>query len=327
MPGSGNCARCGTSLTLAAATIDVHPPRAGKLVRTAPSLLGVRRAWNRFFPSVQSALASVWGGSENAIARWPTFLECIVPGLGQMRRGDRAQGWLFFGTFALLLSLGILLMGTTAGSLLLGLAFAAHVTALRDATAGSFALLGDRLKHALLVAIGLFMLLYLPAGWAITRVGTPFRLTQGLPPFNQGDVLWYSNVAKATAGDLVLYEVPSVSLAGNRNDGYPARIVVAGQRINRVVAGPGQVVQWNEGQLLVDGSASRYQPASARLLQMEDALTVPRGRFFILPDNLLPNAVAISPEQLLTVSLVAEERVLGPVFLRSYPLNHFTVIR
>lgn len=222
--------------------------------------------------------------------------------------------------------------------MLLGLAFAMHVVSASDALVGSFATAADRLRFSAMSIAVLALAAYLPTLWLVSRVATPVRINQTIPPFAQGDVLWYNREAEPVAGDIVLYDVPHLQI----NDAANHRtFVFDNQWISRIVALEGQTVEWKNGVLLVDGTPSEWQPSGAAdvsewrgyvhdrpvPLQPGGAVAaapdgtwvVPAKSVCILADSLVPPGANLGIGQWQTISTVPESRIRGQVFFRSYP--------
>ncbi len=176
MPGTQACARCGASMMLVTATINVHPPRAGQWDRSLPRFWLLRRNLHGLRCFISAGFTKVASGAcaTNFDAR--TLLKSVVPGLVQSQRGAKTRGRLFFWGYAALFLMGSLLCGTAGGSFFLGLAFAVHVTSTADALVTGFASFRDRMSFSLLCGLLLFFALYCPIGWCVTRVATPVRL-------------------------------------------------------------------------------------------------------------------------------------------------------
>src|SRR3990172_6356595 len=127
MPGSGRCARCGASLALATAAIDVHPPRAGRLSRFELTFWRFWHGMGRAGSKASSALPAFGSRSDTVNFDLGTMRRCVVPGWPQYRRGDRPLAFVFLLGYLCFLVPGVVLAGTWLGSLLLGLAGAMHV--------------------------------------------------------------------------------------------------------------------------------------------------------------------------------------------------------
>jgi hypothetical protein len=322
MPGSNHCARCAASLSLASADIDINPPRASAIERRLPvrSLASARRG----LASGRGLLGSVFGLSRPEASfrgSLGEYLLLVVPGLHQLRHGEASRGKLFLGGFAIIAVVAIVFAGTGPGSMLLGILFAWHVVATVDVIARNFVTPSDRLRLTAIVAIGLAVAVYLPAGWLLQRLATPVNIALPMRDFNAGDVVWYSQSANLTAGDLVLYEVPMTRANIRGVTLYPTVYQIEGDRINRLVAVAGQTVRIDKsGTLLVDGQPSPWQPSAECILPVEKDILVRPEHVFILPENLLPGrALQLKPETVLSLAMVARHRVRGPLLGRTFP--------
>src|SRR4051812_28631702 len=95
MPGSDVCGRCGTSLRLATAVIDVQPPRASPLarrLRRVGRVVPVGRAWYAARDAATGrtkALAPAWHLPPRRLLAAMT-VGLLVPGLSHFRLGRRA---------------------------------------------------------------------------------------------------------------------------------------------------------------------------------------------------------------------------------------------
>jgi hypothetical protein len=322
MPGSSHCARCAASLSLGSADIDINPPRASAIERRLPvrSLASARRGLG----SSRSLLGSVFGLSRPQTSfhgSWWEYLLLVVPGLHQLWHGESSRGKLFFGGFAIIALVTIIFAGTGPGSMLLGILFAWHVVATVDVIARNFVTPSDRIRLTVIVAIGLAVGFYLPSGWLLQRLATPVSIALPMRDFNAGDVVWYSQSADLTAGDLVLYEVPMTRASLRNVNLYNTVYQIEGDRINRLVAVAGQTVRIDgSGTLLVDGQPSPWQPSAGCILPVERDILVRPKYVFILPENLLPGrALQLKPEIALSLAMIHRDRVRGPLLGRTFP--------
>ncbi len=326
MPGSGRCARCGASLALATVVIDVHPPRAGRLSRLAPTFWRLWHGIGRVGAKASPALAAFAARTEDTHFDLATMLRCIIPGWPQYHRGDRPRAFVYlFGYFCLLLP-GVMLAGTWLGSLLLGLAGAMHIVSVCDAVVSVFATPSDRFAFTLVCGLVLCFAVYLPAGWLISRVATPISINATIPPFQQGEVLWYSRWVTPSAGDLVLYSLPRVTTAGRTVGGNAANYVFQGDWIGRIIATSGQTVSIGKGQWLVDGVASEWQPLSNPTFTEDMAWPVPEGSAFILPEGLVPEGAQLNLDILQQVYVIPVERIAGRIYFRSLPFTQMSTL-
>src|ERR1700722_2874375 len=134
MPGNEGCARCGTSLTLATAILDVNPPRASEFSKR------VRRSIPQFLRA-NSVLRHLGRGAaeraSSAVLRvkpkhWALIWRSIIPGWAHYYDHQERRGRMFLSAYLSLILSGILMYGTTLGAMSLGLGIAAHVMAIID---------------------------------------------------------------------------------------------------------------------------------------------------------------------------------------------------
>ena len=319
MPGSGHCARCGSSLALATTAIDVHPPRAGRYQRHVPQFWGLRRGWANFLHAAGQPFAAAFARIEDTNFDLSTILRLVVPGWAHVYRGRRERGIVFFGAYVGFLLPGLILLGTTLGSLLVGLAFGVHVASAVDATVGGFSDFAGRVAFSLFSGLGLIGLIYLPIGYLVSRVATPIQITQRVGEFESGDVLWYDRSAEIVPGDLVYYEVPETSVNGRVATGHAARFVFRDGWINRVAAIEGQTVSWKDGQMLVDGEPSPWQGRVDVDFARANRSKCLRARCSFLPSALFPTGVQLQAGVWRRLSLVSRNDVYGRIYFRSYP--------
>lgn len=326
MPGSGRCARCGCSLALATAAIDVHPPRASRLSRRMPRLWGLKRAWGNLFQSASHPFAAVFHRFDDTNFDLSTIVRLVVPGWAHWYRGNGERGLVFFVAFLSLLLPGVVFLGTGLGSMLLGLAFGMHVASAVDAMVGAFTDFGGRLAFTFACGLALLMSIYLPLGFLVSRVATPIQITQSIPGFMRGDVLWYNRSAVIEPGDLVYYEVPQTTITGQLANGHAANFVFQNRWINRVAAVAGQEVAWKDGQLLVDGQVSPWQGRAEFGMGADEPFEVPAGQVLILPDSLISEGVQLNAATWRHLSQVPRSQVLGRVYFRSAPVGRISKI-
>ena len=117
MPGSGRCARCGASLALATAAIDVNPPRAGRVARQMPRFWGLRRTWGTLFDTARRPLALTFAGFDDTNFDLATMLRVVVPGWAHSYRGRPERGALFLCAYLGFLVPGLGDVGYLAGQL------------------------------------------------------------------------------------------------------------------------------------------------------------------------------------------------------------------
>ena len=326
MPGSGRCARCGASLALATATIDVHPPRAGRYQRHVPQFWGLHRAWANWLSTASRPIAAGFAHFDDTNFDLGTILRLVVPGWAQYYRGRPERGLIFLCAYLGILAPGVVLLGTGLGSVLIGLAFGVHVVAAVDAMVGRFSDFAGRAAFSLFCGLGLLGLMYLPIGYLVSRVATPIQITQNVGQFAGGDVLWYNRSADIVPGDLVYYRVPPTEVRGRMENGYAANFIFRDAWINRVVATEGQQVSWEGGAMLVDGNPVPWPIGTRFETSNFSPFTVPPGVVLIPPDGLLPGSLDLRTEVWRQLSLVPRQDVYGSVFLRTAPLSRFSTL-
>ena len=136
MPGSEVCARCSTSLQLAAVAMDVHPPRARgagayrrrlALARTRAINFGEQiRDFNERKREQAAERANRFGSS------WPIIWRLIIPGWAQWYTGQWWQGVFFFVLVLLLAIASIADFGSTNGTWCFAGLFTVHLWSVLD---------------------------------------------------------------------------------------------------------------------------------------------------------------------------------------------------
>jgi hypothetical protein len=327
MPGSDNCGRCGSSLRLATAVIDVHPPRAGRFRKSLRRTVPVNRAVLTARAAVESVREVSGIQHLAAAAPWGLLLRSALPGWSHFYAGQRVRGHLFlWGTLAFLLP-GLLVLGTFWGSFLLGMAFSVHSWAALDIVTQIYPHAGtrDRMARSIMVSLALFAGVYVPVGIVLLRVADPTLINYAMPSFQVGDVVLVNHHTTLRPGHVVLYRIPDYTFPeeGSRN-----RLVhMTGERIDRILAGPGDRVVWEKGRLTVNGAASDRLPLNPGGAPARFTATVPEGCVLILPTTT-PYMRPKDPETAwLTLSVVPEDQLIGRAYARSHPLTRFTLFR
>jgi len=324
MPGVGVCGRCGSPLGLQTLAVDVHPPRAApwsKRLRRwlpfRPVYYGARdagRAVAREGWSQLAGRAEAPGPSLGVLAR------LIVPGWAHFHLGQRVHGRSFLGGYLAFLFLGLLLYGSVPGVMFLSLAFSVHVV-----SCVSILRLGGFYGRAYWGAVAfvfafLLVAVYLPAGWLVSRAVLSAQIQIDAAPFKLGDVLLYSPFLDRNhdwrAGDVVVYDQRSGYYRQRGNYYIPP-----GQRIDRILAEPGDTVVWQDGELTVNGQPSLLRPLNPATRLPKLSLKVPTGHYLILPTIVLAHPNDLPAQALHDLILVPAGSIQGRVLLRSYPLT------
>ncbi len=338
MPGVTRCGRCGSTLEMGSLAVDVHPPRAtpwAKRLRRwfpvfSPALSRARNAGADVYRRVGRGVA----GSAEGLSLTPGMAALLlVPGAMLFRLGRRTLGRAFLGAYLGFLAAGLVFLGTYFGSACLGLVFSVHLSYCLTV----FRCLGLRpgtwFGVGLLTGVLLFGTIYLPGGWLLTNVAGPVVVDYDNPPFRDGDVVLVNRLAyrrePPRPGDVVLYDqraayLGQVPRAGN--DHVNVR-VEAGQRIDRVLAGPGDQVRWASGQLWVNGQPSPLLPLNPGHCDYTLEITVPPGCYFILPSTGRETLRGVAQNMGRDLSLVPVTAIEGRVYFRNQPLSRWGQVR
>jgi len=323
MPGVTHCGRCGASLTLRSVVINVHPPRASRWAKV----------WRKTFMArfLRSARESShfaerqWGLNLDAeLPSMAIFCRLSVPGWAQIYAGHKTLGRGLFAGFAILLLASLACFGSPTCSILLGLAFSCHGTSVYDVARRSSPSIRDRIFRTLLGCGLLAALVYLPLYSIANRYVEVVTIQQDRSPLRTGDVLLLRRIAGGRAtpriGDVVQYQIPFDSVMGRRPDGYPARFEFRGARIDRILAGPGQSIVWEGGQLTVDGLRTSLRPLNPAGAVQSLSLKLPPDSWFILPSTDFVNIqFQATKENWERWSVVTTSQIEGRVVWRSSP--------
>ena len=319
-------------MRLATAVIDVHPPRAGPLAKRFRQVIPRGPGYYEARDAMLRTRAELADRVASAVPRLPpapVVFRSVIPGWSHFYLGQRLRGHLALWGWLAFLIPGLVWFGTTIGSILLGLAFSVHSSAAMDIIARTLeggVSVGRQMLRGAAVSIVLFAAVYWPAGWLITRVADPHGIAVSTWPFDDGDVVLVNHLSAPRPGRVVLYQIPT----------YQQRVIVRhggrfynfeGERIDRILARPGDHVRWAEGRLVVNGKPSSLQPLAARWVPGPMEFAVPPGEYLILPSTT--PQIHDDPDQNLwhAMGLVPADDIEGQVYLRSHPLRRFEVIR
>lgn len=328
MPGVGMCGRCGSPLGLRTLAVDVHPPRAAPWVKRLRRWLPFRLAYYEARDAGrdlvrESGLGNAWH-MELPGRSGGVFGRAIVPGWPQFYLGQPVRGRCFLYVYMGLMFLSFLLYGTTFGSLLLGLAFGVHVASLVSILHLGGLRGASYWSGVILVFLVLALGVYMPVGWLLTRAASPAELRLDSPPFVYGDVVLYSPgiywFRDPQPGDVVLYD----QLGGNFPLAPPQHGYIRvdpGQRIDRILAGPGDRILWEDGQLTLNGQPSPLQPLNPRTRLPRFILDIPQGYYLILPTTGPGLPPQMTAENLRGLVVVPLSSIHGRVYLRSFPFT------
>ena len=290
MPGLDSCGRCGTTLGLSTATIDINPPRASKSAKRVRKMVPTRLIYQA--RDVAAEARRVVSGSIVDDSRVPlptpeVLSRLVVPGWAHIHLGMPARGQVFLLAYLPLLFAGLLYWGTGMGGVLLGLAFSVHTSSVTDILIRQGTVRFPRIMAiAAFVSLALAVLLYVPAGLTLTQVAAPIEFAIDTPPFKRLDVVlvnhWAFALTAPRRGDVVLYS-PRNSMrtrGGRHSESGPCAVRVRGKpayrprhrasgRPRRV--GPGQAYDQRRGRLLETATPSSVCPATWKSLYLRIA--------------------------------------------------------
>jgi signal peptidase I len=310
---------------LATAVLDVHPPRAGRFEKRMRRLRPPVRAYRGARGAASAAGRGAAVALESLTPRFPPLpvtLRLVWPGWSHFYLGQRSRGHLFLWSFLSCLLPGLLMLGTVWGSIQLGLAFSVHSSAVLDICSRGFGPgeLRDRLLRGLGVSALVGVLLYWPAGMLLTRVADPCLIQIDVAPaLADGDVLLVNHLLAPRPGRVVLYELPAYTppTLGHM------RVYYGGDRVDRILAGPGDTVRYADGRLWVNGRPSLWFPLNGLRITGRSEFTVPTGHYFIIPSTTI-GPVGRVPEGLWSaLGIVPASSIRGCVYWRSHPLSRF----
>ncbi len=331
MPGVTHCGRCGTSLMLRTAVIDVHPPRATRWAK-----MWRRTIMARLIRPVRESSRSMvrqWGVSPDAQLPPPGVLgRLIVPGWAQIYDGRTTLGRSLLLGYGVCMLAAVACFGSVVCSVLLGMAFACHGISVYDVARRTSPGIPDRIFRVMLGCGLLAAVLYLPSYSLATSFVNPIVMQANRLPLHEGDVLLVNSSAYVRStpgsGDVVLYEMADMSVGGQTEFGAAARFIFRGPHIDRVLAGPGQVIVWDGVRLTVDGQPSSVVPLNPNGAGQRLSFTVPTDSYFILPSTDLVNGqFQATEENWKSWSTVPLWQIEGRVIWRSWPWTRMGFVR
>ncbi|HTU25748.1 MAG TPA: S26 family signal peptidase [Pirellulales bacterium] len=312
-----------------------------------------------WFRTRDTALAASRGLATEALRRslvgrltFDLWLRSLVPGLAHYYAGYQTRAWMIGGAYATALLLFPISFGTEWSTIWLGILLSIHLASIVDLQIGPDQTFFERMILAPLIAFGTLALVYVPIIQLVNSQIFVRHLTQPMGQFATGDVIVFRRLAaagtNARLGDVVLYDIGTHTFPIGDHRAF----LVGGDRIDRIIAGPGSHVTWHDGQLQVDGQPSEWQPlgittagsdlpmqvhnqtvghaAGRTLLELFSnwSVTVPAGCFCIIPSTVLLPDVPTGRPMLDHVgrdlAVVRADRILGRAWICSYPMAHWS---
>jgi hypothetical protein len=330
MPGTLACGRCGTSLRLATAVLDVHPPRARPWQKRIRRWLPLGRPRAELRDAVSRG--RVFAHEVADFYRFPVpptgvCARMLVPGWPQLYCGQKLRARLFFWSYITLLTLAAGFWGSIRGSVLAGLAFSVHASSVIDIMLQYGRAFPSRVATALAAMALLAVGIYWPAGWLVTRVADPRRIEVLGEPFARGDIVlanqWAYRSAPPRVGDVVVYRIDRVT----PDAGLRARVLhYVGEGIDRILAGPGDTLRAEGGKYLVNGKDSPWLPLNPGLVHGVREVRVPADHYLIFPTTA-PGATVWPGPDWNALGIVPARDIHARAYLRNQPLGRFWWIR
>lgn len=340
MPGADVCGRCGTSLRIGTMVMDVRPPRAGKFAKGLRRVVPVRQVYYGVRDGAEAIGVTASARRVRELADegtaqtppWPLLWRVIVPGWSQIYQGKTTRGRWYLGAFLAVLVPGLLLLGTTWGSILLGLAFSVHTSAAFDVFQQYRPETGmaGMMMRSVWVMLAVWMFIYLPAGWVVGMGALVRTIQADIPPLlRSGDAVLVNRSlhwgAYPRPGQIVLYTLPTIRI--DRQEGSRHAIYeIGGERMERVLATGGDKVLWDGKRLIVNGKESALRPLDAGALPKRMTVTVPTDSVFILPSGFVLRGAPLDDYDWQRIAIVPRDEVLGTPYLRWQPFWRMKVI-
>ncbi len=339
MPGLETCGRCGTSLVLATAAIDVHPPRASRAAKRVRQAVPRRLLFQARDAAARAHHAITDSIVEEARIPLPEpgiLPRLIVPGWAHLHAGLRIRGWFFLAAYLPLLLIGVTRWGTQLGSIAAGLAFSVHASSVIDILIRQGTVRFPKMMAlAFVVSLVLALFIYGPAGWLLARrLAVPIEYAHDAPPFQRDDVVlinrWAYALTSPQRGDVVQFRPNGAARVADPNQrAFHRRLIYEqDELIDRIVGLPGDRVVWDAGKLTINGTPVAWTPLLPKRLPPHLDITVPDGFYLILPTTSIGAADAARPEAYWTFAgLIGRNDILGIAYLRVAPLSRVWLIR
>jgi hypothetical protein len=321
---------------IAGSAVAIEPPRAGRWMKQVrPWLQPFRLSYYRIRDTLTGGLPQFYAEFVRSIdtpSLTPGLMgRMCVPGWTHFYLGHGVRGAVFLAVYLPIMAYALASIGSTQGSIALGIAFGVHAASLVDLLTNSEQSLRERvLVIPLLILVSLFAG-YSTIGSAISQVASTRALIRAAGPFERGDVLiynrWAYTVGTPEPGDVVVYRVPNrpngirIPSAGTREATF---LRLNGERIDRILAGPNSTLQLQDGKLLINGQSSGYLPLDVSRLPLSLTLSIPENHYAILltTDAYMGADTPATAWQQFCV--VPSENIVGRVYLRNYPFSRLS---
>lgn len=326
VPGLDACVRCQSSLNLNG--VDVLPPRKPKGL--LGWIQGRRRPRGLLFQSVRRLVSRTFPFHPPQSSLLRVAILGLIPGLGQIRRGQKRVGRVFLFSWLLAMLLAIFLAGTPGGWFVYGLLLFIHCVSfshLAIPVMQNFGVIA-RILAGLAFFIFLNYGLYGSARWLLSGMVTPIQITNVQEGANlqRGDVVlcWgrFFREQKFYRGDVVLYSFSQ----DYRNGAY----VREGLCLDRIVGMPGERLMTLERQIWVNGALleKRFCPLnSVSTWSDKFIIQADSNQYLIIPSTaqirLEHDNEQIRKDFANNVFRVDKGSIVGKAFWRFRPLGRF----
>jgi hypothetical protein len=228
----------------------------------------------------------------------PAGLRIFVPGWPQRLWGQNDRGLVLAGSFVISLAICVWSWGTWAAWGLFAFAFVAHVTSAVDALRqSSFPAWSSRTTLAMVSGV-LGLSFYLPPALVLSRVAWPGFCMAG-PERGYLVNCWAYCGSRPRQGDWIWLRLPFEQ-----------------PRAGRVVAVPGQEVEWTGAAWRIDGHDRRVRgPSHLGGWPQTCRFRVPAAEVLVEPEDM-----GVSSPQAGSLVLVPSEAIVGRAWAQLYPV-------
>ncbi len=323
IPGQDRCFKCGTVLEIADDAMNVHPPRMSAWRSPFRGLL----RWFRRNEKLSEKLPGQEirkGLDRLATDEMIGLALSVVPGLAHLIKRRSREVRLFVLLWAVLLSVGVFLYGSTAGFLCVGLAIGVH--AWIGLQYGFLKKLDGFIERiaATLIIVACFGFLY----WGVPRVvfhgytGGHTALAVPAMRVQPGD---YLLVRRTGAGQDVLPRGTLVLMRPARFRNYRRELFTEQpSMIGQIVGVPGDTIKIAEGFYALgdDPLDPERFPVPGWLQGRKTTVRVPSGSYFVSsPYRVQGRAGALTHQAVRDACLMKMEDIQGRAFMRWWPLQ------
>jgi signal peptidase I len=288
-------------------------------------------------PVEDSALAVLRSAINPQIGRsiwyrnpWIAGFLSIIPGLGQVYKGELIKGAIFFVLWLATLAFALLRAGAAWGTIAWSTVLSVYAAAVLDAI--TYKIIDLSKEETILWNIGILVIIVLLFSYVILPYFRPTLIQEDnklAPCFEPNDRILISKLpyvlGEPQAGDIVYYTIPVEKLNANRYSSYEGNRFRGGEVIERIIGMPGDkfVIKkmrfWRNNTLL---PRDLYPLSLAGITQeTESAFTVPADSYFVYLSA--PFNVSIDAGKRLSGSMISKDKIQGKVVFRYSPSSRW----